>query len=148
MRAPFQILAIPFTRLPQPMFCVFQRADNRQWQFVAGGGEDDETPEVAAAREVFEETHVEATGLLKLDSVSSVPASIISDNCRTHWPKDTYVIPEYSFAFECTGEVCISSEHTSFEWLDYDSAMERLMWDSNRTALYELNCRLQDWSAR
>ena len=45
MRAPFQILAIPFrkTSSREMEFCVFHRSDLDQWQFIAGGGEDDET---------------------------------------------------------------------------------------------------------
>ena len=51
MRAPFQILAIPYRIVDgTPMYCVFHRADDDQWQFIAGGGEDNETP-LAAAKE-------------------------------------------------------------------------------------------------
>lgn len=42
MRAPFQILAIPYRVTPELQFCVFHRADIDQYQFVAGGGENDE----------------------------------------------------------------------------------------------------------
>ena len=42
MRAPFQILAIPYRVTPELQFCVFHRADIDQCQFVAGGGENDE----------------------------------------------------------------------------------------------------------
>lgn len=42
MRAPFQILAIPYKIVNgSPLYCVFHRADFDQWQFIAGGGEDD-----------------------------------------------------------------------------------------------------------
>ena len=45
MRAPFQILAIPFRREEgRLLYCVFHRSDYDQWQFIAGGGEDPETP--------------------------------------------------------------------------------------------------------
>ena len=41
MRAPFQILAIPYRKGREGyVYCVFRRADNGQFQFVAGGGED------------------------------------------------------------------------------------------------------------
>ena len=54
MRAPFQILAIPYRIVDgTPMYCVFHRADHDQWQFIAGGGEDNETPLAAAKRETF-----------------------------------------------------------------------------------------------
>lgn len=56
MRAPFQILAIPYQIIDgSPRYCVFHRADHDQWQFIAGGGEDNETPLEAAKRETVEE---------------------------------------------------------------------------------------------
>ena len=52
MRAPFQILVIPFRRTAAGLeFAVLRRSDADYWQFVAGGGEDDETPLQAARRE-------------------------------------------------------------------------------------------------
>ena len=54
----------------------------------------------------------------------------------------TIVIPEYTYGFECGSKIVLSSEHNGFEWLTYDEAITRLTWDSNKTALYELNCRL------
>ena len=44
MRAPFQILAIPYRVTPELQFCVFHCADIDQYQFVAGGGENDDKP--------------------------------------------------------------------------------------------------------
>lgn len=143
MRAPYQILAIPYKKAPFLQFGVFHRSDIDQWQFVAGGGEDDETPAVAAAREIFEETGIKTESLVELKSMTYIPANVIAEHHRENWPQDTYVIPEYSFAFECFDEFVLSNEHTGFEWLNYEDAMSRLTWDSNRTALYELNCRLQ-----
>ena len=41
MRAPFQILAIPYRyKNGIPYFCVLRRSDSNLWQFIAGGGED------------------------------------------------------------------------------------------------------------
>lgn len=142
MRAPFQILAIPYRKNPTLQFCVFHRADIDQWQFVAGGGEDDETPIKAATREISEETGIQANRITELVSMAYVPADVISERHRAHWEKDTFVLPEYHFAFECIPDVTLSHEHLGCEWLSYRDAMSRLTWDSNKTALYELNCRL------
>jgi len=39
------------------------------------------------------------------------------------WPNDLYVIPEYSFAIDCTGhEIKISSEHTEYRWANYNKS--------------------------
>ena len=143
MRAPFQILAIPYRREAGYRFCVFHRSDIDQYQFVAGGGEDAETPLETAIREIKEETGVTAQSVLPLTSMAYVPANVIAEKHRQLWPRDTYVLPEYAFGFACDGDICLSQEHTGYEWLPYDEAMERLTWDSNRTALYELNCRLR-----
>lgn len=55
MRAPFQILAIPYKyKNGIPIYCILHRSDYGQWQFIAGGGENNETPEEAAKREIIE----------------------------------------------------------------------------------------------
>lgn len=142
MRAPFQILAIPYRKQQEYQFCVFHRADIDQYQFVAGGGENDEQAIDAAIREVREETGVEAVSIIPLTSMSYIPANVISEKHRKFWSKDTFVIPEYAFGFECDTDIRLSDEHIGYEWLGYNEAMSRLTWDSNKTALYELNCRL------
>ena len=144
MRAPFQILAIPY-RITRgvPSFCVFHRSDYDQWQFVAGGGEDDETPAQAAKREVSEEAGVHVDDMVELKSMCCIPTDIFPKKHLYNWPADTYVVPEYAFGFACADEICLSGEHTECVWLSYEEAREKLTWDSNRTALYELNCRLE-----
>lgn len=52
-------------------------------------------------------------------------------------------MPEYAFGFECANEIELSHEHTECVWLTYKDACAKLKWDSNRTALYELKCRLE-----
>ena len=143
MRAPFQILAIPFRKTHGAfLYCVLHRADCDQWQFVAGGGEDAETPEQAAVREIREECGAAAEKLIRLRSMCHIPAEVFPHRLRYGWPADLFVVPEYSFGFFCQSEIVLSREHTGLAWLSYDEARERLCWDSNKTALYELNCRL------
>ena len=51
MRAAFQILSIPYRIINgTPRYCVFHRSDHDQWQFIAGGGEDNETSLESAKR--------------------------------------------------------------------------------------------------
>ncbi|MET7843207.1 NUDIX pyrophosphatase [Streptomyces sp. NPDC005356] len=142
-RAPFQILVVPFRHVGDQLeFAVLRREDMNVWQAVAGGGEDNETPEQAALREATEELGLDhPTPLYPLQTTASVPARFFAD--RIHWPAGTYVVPEYSFAIDLTGiEAAISHEHTALEWRDYDTAHEVLRFDSNRTALSELHERL------
>ena len=144
MRAPFQILALPYKKEKDTLlFCVLHRSDCDQWQFVAGGGEDEETPLDAAKREIFEECGVQTDKVMPLRSIACVPTDIFPRLHTYNWPADTYVVPEYAFAFECDGDVTLSHEHTERVWLTYDEARRLLTWDSNRTALYELHCRLK-----
>ncbi len=144
MRAPFQILAIPYRIINEkPVYCVLHRADHDQWQFIAGGGEDEEPPLEAAKREAFEEAGVKADRWIELTSMCCIPATVISEKHRRFWSKDTYVIPEYAFGFKCNDNIKLSHEHTDLAWLSYEDACARLKWDSNRTALFELDCRLK-----
>ena len=128
----------------EPLYCVFHRSDLDQWQFIAGGGEDGETPTEAAKREALEESGVQSHQWVELKSLSYLPVTIIAESARGHWDRDLYVIPEYTFGFVCQQEMKLSLEHTQCLWLTYEEAMARLQWDSNRAALYELNCRIKD----
>ena len=85
MRAPFQILAIPYKIVDGvPYYCVLHRADYDQWQFIAGGGEDNETPLEAAKRETWEESGIQAENMIELTSLSYLPITIIKESRRQH----------------------------------------------------------------
>ena len=67
MRAPFQILAIPYKYQNDTLlYCILHRSDYDQWQFIAGGGEDKETPEDAAKREIREEGGISVDNIILL----------------------------------------------------------------------------------
>ena len=143
MREPYQILSIPYRVVDgKLLFCILRRADSSYWQFIAGGGENGETPIEAAIRETREEIGVELKNIKQLTCIAYVPAEVIAESKRQHWDKNTYVIPEYSFAFECDSEPLLSNEHSEYKWLTYDEARKLLKWDSNKIAMYEINCQL------
>ena len=143
MRAPFQVLAIPYKIVDGTiLYCVFHRSDLDQWQFIAGGGEDDESPAQAAKREIWEESGISADNVIELKSMCYIPANIFPKRHLYNWPEDTYVVPEYAFAFACKDTIELSHEHTECVWLSFEAAQAKLKWDSNKAALYELNCRL------
>ena len=84
MRSAFQILAIPYRIIDGlPLYYVFHRADFDQWQFIAGGGEDNETPLESAKRETFEEGGVQSDKWEELKSLFYIPATVISERHRT-----------------------------------------------------------------
>lgn len=145
MREPYQILSIPYRIVDgTPLFCIFRRRDSDYWQFIAGGVENGETTIEAAKRETIEESGVEPKIIKQLTCVAYVPAEVIAESRRQHWDKNTFVIPEYSFAFECDLEPTLSNEHTEYKWLTYDEARKLLKWDSNKVAMYEIKCILEN----
>jgi dATP pyrophosphohydrolase len=142
MRAPFQVLVIPFRRRGADLeFAVLKRRDAQCWQFVAGGGESGETPLQAAARETEEEIGI-GGGLMRLDSLSTVPKDQFA--AADKWADTLYVIPEFCFAVDVgSRNLCLSQEHSELRWLPYEQAYRLVEWDSNRNALWELNERLK-----
>ena len=144
MRAPFQVLVIPFRPCPEGMrFGVLRRSDAGYWQFVAGGGEGGETPLEAARREAREEAGIpETSRYIQLDSIAKVPARIFQGHER--WGPDVLEIPEHAFGAEVPdGALRLSGEHTESRWVGCEEAGSLLKWDSNRNALRELDQRLR-----
>lgn len=146
MRAPLQVLVILYKKEKyEILYGIGLRSTRNIWQFVAGGGEDKETPIEAAVRELREETsiNIKKEDLIVLDSKATIP--VVSVTGIYTWGKDVFVVPEYAFAVNATNfQIKLSNEHTKFKWLEYDKAMEILTYDSNKTALWELNERLKN----
>ena len=57
-----------------------------------------------------------------------------------------YVVRELAFGAEVAADevIRLSGEHADLDWLSYAKARDRLRWDSNRTALWELHTRLTE----
>ena len=64
-RARYQVLVIPYCITDgQVRFCAFRRKDLDIWQFIAGGGEDEDASIIESARrEAFEEAGIPAIGV-------------------------------------------------------------------------------------
>lgn len=142
-RAPFQVLIFPFRTDASGVrrYCIFRRKDAGYWQAIAGGGELGESPAEAAQREATEESGISPDGtLLRLDTTTSIPVAEINGFL---WGPDIPIIPEYAFGFEAdTTEIVLSKEHSEYQWVEYTNAIELLKWDSNKTALWELEYRI------
>lgn len=145
-RAKYQVLVIPYhIENVNIQYCLFHRSDMDAWQFIAGGGEDfDESVLLSAKREAGEEANIDSDNEYEqLDTVSSIPVNCFK-NARTLWGEDCYVIPEYCFGVEIDGEeIRLSAEHSDCVWCSYEDALKRLKYDSNKTALWELDCRIK-----
>lgn len=143
MRAPFQILTFPFIKEGEEYFyALFKRNDLEIWQAIAGGGEDDETPLEAMRREAYEEAMIDRNSpYIRLSAIAAIPAVNI---CGLKWG-DNIMIPEISFGVELTSkEMQLSHEHSEYRWLSCKEAMALLKYDSNKSALWELDYRLRN----
>ena len=78
----------------------------------------------------------------QLDSKTTIP--VINITGEYTWGKNVYVIPEYTFAIKLKNcNIKLSNEHKEYKWVEYDEAIKKLKYDSNKTALWELNDRLK-----
>ena len=98
---------------------------------------------LAMEREAFEEAGIpETCDYFRLDACCSIPAACFKD-AEKMWGRECFVVPEYAFAVKVeNASLLLSHEHTVYEWLTYESAYARLQYDSNKTALWELNRRI------
>jgi dihydroneopterin triphosphate diphosphatase len=144
-RAPFQVIVLPYV-MPasgEPSYAVLRRRKlPTMWQAVSGGGEDEESISEAAARELFEESGIRnVLRWLPLDARAAVPACAFSG--VAHWPANVLVVPEHAFGAQVAStELQLSDEQSEVAWLPFIEAHQRLVWDSNRVALWELHCRI------
>lgn len=124
-RARYQILVIPYyIQDDQVQFCLFRRSDMGIWQFIAGGGEEEDLSIIASAkREAFEEAGIsKSCDFFKLNTCCSIPTNCFK-NAETIWGKACFVIPEYAFAVRVESTVLqLSHEHTEYNWLNYAEA--------------------------
>lgn len=145
MRAPFQTLIILYKIENDKIeYGTFLRKKQQIWQFASGGGESQETPIETVIRELKEETNLEIkeNDITKLESISTIPVINITGSFT--WGENVFVVPEYCFAVNSSGkEIILSSEHKEFEWLGYEEAIKKLEYDSNKTALWELNEKIK-----
>ena len=143
-RAPFQVLVLPFRHSQDeyPEYAVFKRRDGEYWQFIAGGGENTETPIESAKREAFEEAGISPKSeYIILDSCNTVPVEGVTGEFT--WGKEVYVIPEYTFGVKLdSATIILSREHTEYRWVSYENTVAMLKWDSKKNALWELNARI------
>jgi len=138
------VLVLPFRHSQDGYleYAIFRRRDGEYWQFIAGGGENNEKPIETARREAFEEAGITPDSeYLTLDSCNTVPVEGVTGEFT--WGKGVYVIPEYTFGVRHDSEaISLSREHTEYRWVSYKDVVAMLQWDSNKNALWELNARI------
>lgn len=138
MRPPFQVLVVPYRHSRDGLeYLILQRSNSGTWQWVAGGGKDNETPMQAAQRELEEELDL-TPSVRQLATVSPVPAVAVTGELT--WGYDHLIILEHAFCVNASGhDFTLSDEHTSARWVTLEEAGTMLEFDSNRTAAWEVS---------
>ncbi len=148
-RQPIHTLVIPYrlTDTNTLEFALFQRPPGplgEFWQWISGGVEGQETLLETAKREAQEEAGIDPVSeFIQLDSMTTIPAEFTTGML---WGPDVLLVKEYCFAVQLPQafQIKLSDEHQAFEWLSYEGAFDRLKFDSNKNALWELNYRLNN----
>jgi len=144
MRQPYQTLIFPYKKEGvEYKFAIFLRKDMRVWQGLCGGGEEGETILETAKRETNEESGIEYNSkYIQLDMFTFIP--VISIGGGFHWGEEILLVKEYFFGVDASNQtIKLSEEHIEHRWVDYEEAVKLLKWDSDKTALWELNEKLK-----
>lgn len=94
-------------------------------------------------REANKETGIaiEST-LVRLDSFATIPVPEVSGFL---WGSEVLVVGEHAFGVRMHQDVLfLSNEHDAYLWLQFEDAMAKLHWDSNKNALWELDYRVRN----
>jgi len=97
------------------------------WETVHGHVEPGEEPEEAAVREVREETGL---AVERLYNVSVQPFYL-------HRARAVELAVVFAAFVQHSSTVVLGPEHTAFEWLTPEAALQRLAWPRERVALAE-----------
>ncbi|NEX20549.1 dihydroneopterin triphosphate diphosphatase [Thiorhodococcus mannitoliphagus] len=142
LKRPQSVLVVVCTR--QGEFLLMQRTRPKGfWQSVTGSLDPGETPRLAAAREVFEETGIRAGGGL-IDLHQSVLFPIIPA-WRRRYALNVCFNREYWFALvlDSRRHVRLSQrEHLTSRWLSAPEAVELTGSWTNRDAIQRVACVL------
>lgn len=145
MRQPYETLIFPYKKEDNEYkYAIFLRDDMKVWQGICGGGEDEDKSILETAkRETFEESGIKADSeFIQLDTITTMP--VVNVKGSFFWGDDVYLVKEHCFGVDATGQdIKLSEEHPEYRWLTYDEAKKLLKWDSDKTALWELNERLK-----
>lgn len=126
-------------------FVIFQGDDDKRyllirrsgkyltgtWQMVSGGVHEGETAYQAALREIKEETGFDQCRLYSADIVETFYFK----------PKDAIAFVPVFVAFVDRKEPVhlAPNEHDAYEWLNFEEAMERLVFEGQKRALAHIH---------
>jgi len=135
MRGPDEVLVV--VRRGN-RYLVLRRVPERlgYWSTVAGGVEPDETPAIAALRELREETGLEA-------AVTELPItlaySLLDDppDVRARYAPGIETVTVHSFVAEAPRdwEPTLDDEHDDYRWCEADDAIALFVYETPREAV-------------
>jgi len=112
----------------QRQYLLLRHQNGGHWAFPKGRLEPGEREFEAAIREIFEETCI--------DQIHPIPG--FRKTSEYHFRRDEQRIAKtvaYFLAETPQLDVALSSEHTDFQWLQFDDAMCALSYDESRRIL-------------
>lgn len=119
------------------------------WQPVSGGyEEEDKSLQSCAIREACEEAGVRESDIVRV--VSDVHLFQFATKNLKLAAKNggEIILTEFAFGIEVTSKAQVDltknvyPEHSQFRWVDFDTALDLLKWEENKTALKKLNAML------
>lgn len=143
-KQPVSVLVVIYS--PDGKALLIERADRAGfWQSVTGSREGNEVLEETAARELLEETGLDAC-VYPLENWHQTNYYEIYPHWRHRYPEGVTHNEEHVFAVKVPSSVAIHlapGEHTAYQWLPCLLAADKVFSPSNADALRALANRLQ-----
>lgn len=135
-KRPESVLVVLYNEHHQIL--VMQRKDDAEfWQSVTGTIEENELPVQTAYREVMEETGIvlspETDGITDCQHINTFE---IRPQWQYRYPPGVTTNKEFVFTAQISADAdIVLTEHTAYEWVDIDTAVNKVWSPSNKEAI-------------